>query len=233
MSFRWWLTGPVGRWQCSLEAKVQVMLGQEKTPWGQAQCKLLHHCATPPLRVPGFGGWQGAPQPCDQHQACSDMGQAISDFSSLSGGQRSWQVPALLGHSTRSKNGTGSTSSPPQCRRPSHPCPSPCSGLDPSQRGNPVISTRYFRKSKTSRQTVPLVKSLYFRAGWCEMLSCGSSWVKKQMVSVCYGVSASEALGWLKWWLTGAKQDREMNDVFSQYKVIAFLEACRNVFYIT
>lgn len=41
--------------------------------------------------------------------------------------------------------------SPLQCRRPSPTCPSSCSDLDPSQRGNTVTSTRHFRKSKTSR----------------------------------------------------------------------------------
>ena len=189
------------------------MPGLEETPGARPSAS----CCTPvlhPLQGCQASDWWGAPQPCDRHQAHSASGP---DRKRLQ--QPQWWPEVVTAHADfawpqcREQECDRVSLPPPlQGRGPSPPCSSPCSDVDTSQRANTVTSTRYFRKSKTSRETFPLVKSLSFQAGWCEMLSCGSSWVKEQMILTCYCVSASEALQGLKWQVIGAKQDREMND---------------------
>lgn len=122
---------------------------------------------------------RGTPQLCDQHQACNAVSWTISGFSSLSCGQRwSQHVLVLLGHNI---DGTGIEQGlllPSSIKkRPKLPMSFPLTWtpLRWAQMGNTVTSTRYLRKSKTSRQTLPLVRSFVFWAGWCEILSCDSS----------------------------------------------------------
>lgn len=140
-SFQCWLDGDSREWQCWLGAQEYSLLGLEEPPG--ARSSMGHHS---PVLCAHRGSRH--PQPCDGHQAYSAGGQPKNAFSSLSGRQRWLQhVLALLGHSAGSRNGKrclfsllckGQTSIPPW------------SDLEHSQEGNTMISTRYFRKSKTS-----------------------------------------------------------------------------------
>lgn len=114
VSFRWWLTGPVGRWQCSLEAKVQVMLGQQRTPGAKPSASC---CTTVLYPFWGCQALEGGKVPLSlvissRPAVIWARPWATSSGSVVARGGWSWQVAALLGHSTGSRNGTGSTSPP-------------------------------------------------------------------------------------------------------------------------
>lgn len=199
--------------------------GYRRENQGQPQHELLQCCSTSCLAW--NLAWRGS-------ASWSASGLQHHCFGSLGGGH----VLTILSHHTWTRNVMGSPSLP--CDAGTEPCACfqfifPLLWPGPSWAGGHSDLHKIFKEEQGQQRGVfPLVKPL--RPGQYKILSCGYFWVKKQVLATYAGLSASEALGGLKWELAGWKQNREVRgwrDICSQYKVIGSSKACGSAFYAT